>query len=167
MDEHINWDQEYFRVEELGIRGYKMQHFDVCKRVWTELVPKQGQADSVQGELLRQIEKLRNEACDNGNINWDDSFVLFFDFIRKTLEESRLFDAGHMSKIAGALEYIKENGTYAAQFAEGLIPDEDFDPIKLAYTESDLYDFISDAIAVFCMKNNGIIPHAHNPDLHR
>ena len=167
MADLINWNRSYSRVEELGIRGYTMQHIDVCKRVWNKLVPKRGQADSVQGELLRQIEKLRNEACDNGNINWDDSFVLFCDFIRTTLDDSQLFDTGHMSKIAGALEYIKENGTYAAQFAEGLIANDDFDPLKLAYTDSDLYDYISDAIAVFCMKKSEVIPHAYNSEVHR
>lgn len=43
--------------------------------MWKNLVPKSGQADILQGEMLRQAEKLRKEACQNGNINWDDNFV--------------------------------------------------------------------------------------------
>jgi hypothetical protein len=32
---------------------------DVAAWIWHDLVPKSGQADTVQGELLRAIEKLR------------------------------------------------------------------------------------------------------------
>lgn len=35
----------------------------------------------MQGELLREIEKIRCEAQDNGNINWDDDYSYFCDFI--------------------------------------------------------------------------------------
>ncbi len=42
---------------------------------------------------MRQIEKLRNEACDNGNINWDDNFSWFCDFIGDTLNNANISDA--------------------------------------------------------------------------
>lgn len=39
----------------------------------------------MQGELLRQIEKLRCEAQDNGNVNWGEDYSYFCDFINETL----------------------------------------------------------------------------------
>lgn len=41
--------------------------------------------DTVQGELLRRAEKLRSEAQDNGNHNWDDNYAWFCEFIRDSL----------------------------------------------------------------------------------
>lgn len=77
MDDPIDWESAYAVVNKLGLRGYKPKYFKECKRIWKKLVPKQGQADTVQGELLREVEKLRHEAWNNGNINWDDNFAWF------------------------------------------------------------------------------------------
>ncbi|MFD3274338.1 hypothetical protein ACE3MS_30040 [Paenibacillus dendritiformis] len=53
-----------------------MKYFNEAKYLWQTYVPKQGQAETVQGELIRAIEKLRGEAQRNGNINWDKGFVI-------------------------------------------------------------------------------------------
>lgn len=66
----IDFESMYTVVKRLGIRNYKASHIETCKRIWKELVPKRGQADSLQGELLRQDEKLGNEARENGNFNF-------------------------------------------------------------------------------------------------
>ena len=73
----IDFDTMYDGVDKLGIRGYKMTHLETCKKIWHDYVPKSGQSNCVQGELLRQLEALRGEAQDNGNINWDDDFEFF------------------------------------------------------------------------------------------
>lgn len=64
QDDPIDFESMYTAVNKLGIRGYQALHFETCKRMWKEIVPKSGQANSLQGELLRQAEKLRN--CDCG-----------------------------------------------------------------------------------------------------
>ena len=51
--------------------GYRQKYGQECRRIWQRLVPPEGQAATVQGELLREIEKLYHEAWRNGNINWD------------------------------------------------------------------------------------------------
>ena len=48
---------------------YEQQYFDECKYIWKNYVPQAGQAHNLQGELLREMEKIRCEAQDNGNIN--------------------------------------------------------------------------------------------------
>jgi hypothetical protein len=39
-----------------------MQYFNDAARLWRECVSKSGQADIIEGELLRAVEKLRDEA---------------------------------------------------------------------------------------------------------
>lgn len=56
-DDLIDFESMYTVVKRLGIRNYRPSHSETCKRIWKELVPKSGQADSLQGELLRQAEK--------------------------------------------------------------------------------------------------------------
>ena len=39
-----------------------MQYFNEAARLWRECVSKSGQADTIEGELLRAVEKQRDEA---------------------------------------------------------------------------------------------------------
>ena len=54
-----------------------MKYYAEAKRLWSTYVPKNGQADTVQGELIRAIEKLRDEVQRNGNGNWDRGHQIF------------------------------------------------------------------------------------------
>jgi hypothetical protein len=58
---------------------------NVAKWVWKNLVPPKGQAATVQGELLRAVEKLLWEAQKNGNQNWDAGFEKLLSYLRVTL----------------------------------------------------------------------------------
>lgn len=166
QDDLIDFESMYTVVNRLGIRDYKASHFETCKRIWKELVPKSGQADSLQGELLRQAEKLRNEAVDNGNINWDDNFEWFCDFISETLQKSNLFEEKQMETIAGALDYIKKCGMYAYRYNTGEMSD-DANPMLFAYTDDDLYDYIEDAIAIFAEANPQMITYEAKDFIYR
>ena len=46
-----------------------------AKYIWQNFVPTSGQAEFVQGELLRAIEKLRDEAHRNGNGNFHKKYL--------------------------------------------------------------------------------------------
>lgn len=63
-------------------------------------VPKKGQANNLQGELLREIEKIRCEAHDNGNKNRDNDYSYFCDFISKRLSEQSIFSVVEKEEIA-------------------------------------------------------------------
>lgn len=167
QDDSIDIDSMYTAVNRLGIRGYKALHFETCKRIWKELVPKSGQSDSLQGELLRQAEKLRNEAMDNGNIKWDDNFEWFCDFIGDTLQKSKLFEEEHMKTITGALAYAKECGMYARKYNSGEISEDEVNPMLFAYIDDDLYDYIEDAIAIFAEANPQIITYTAKDFIYR
>jgi hypothetical protein len=61
------------------------------KKLYNELVkliPQKGQAEYLQPELVRQIDKLKYEATNNGNINWDKDFEFFLNYIEKNLPKS-------------------------------------------------------------------------------
>ena len=50
-----------------------MLYFEEAKSIWQTYVPKSGQAETVQGELLRAVEKLRDEAIRNGKPERDST----------------------------------------------------------------------------------------------
>jgi hypothetical protein len=39
-----------------------MKYFEEAKFLWQNFVPQSGQADKIQGELIRAVERLRDEA---------------------------------------------------------------------------------------------------------
>src|SRR5262245_42672150 len=63
--------------------NWKQEHY----RLWAALVPKQGQADTLQGELIRIVGKLTDEAYRNGNMNWDADCEKMWRFVAKQLCE--------------------------------------------------------------------------------
>ena len=84
----------------------------------------------MQGELLREIEKIRCEAQDNGNKNWDDDYSYFCDFISKRLSEQSIFSVVEKEEIALIMSYIKECGIYAQKFNSGKISENNVDMKK-------------------------------------
>ena len=49
-----------------------MDYIQKANELWEAYVPESGQAATLQGELLREIEALRTEAQENDNINFDE-----------------------------------------------------------------------------------------------
>ena len=119
----------------------------VAQWIWRNLVPKSGQCDTVQGELLRAVEKLPWEARNNGNINWDSGFELLIDFLERTLcNEPEIAD--------DVKESIRDD--------LGVLRDNEF-----PYTEEDLYENLTEAVIVFCRVHPQLIPKPTDPLLHR
>ena len=61
--------------------GAVVDYFEEEKKIWQQFVPKSEQAETVQGELLRAVEKLRDEAIRNGNGNWDNGFEILLNYL--------------------------------------------------------------------------------------
>lgn len=161
-------EEYYSLVNKLGIKNYKNKHWRECRKIWKKYVPKQGQADSVQGELLREIEKLRIEAQCNGNLNWDENFEYFCDNISYILKSSNLFNGKECNNIEEIMHFIKENGKYAyAYYIEEKISDSEYNPIKQAYVDNDIYDYICEKIALFSTQNPKIIPYEKKDFIYR
>lgn len=132
----------------------------VCRWVWQNLVPPQGQASTLQGELLRAIEKLRNEAMDNGNINWDSDFVKFVDFLERHLTGEPTFSDAVKDSIRADLARLRVD-----DFDKG--DDVELDEANSPYCEDDLYDRICGHIASYCRVHPVLVAHEHDSKLTR
>lgn len=155
------------KIEDIIAKRYDQKYFDECKFIWANYVPKSGQAQNLQGELLREIEKLRCEAQDNGNINWDEDHSYFCDFISESLLKQSIFSIEEKEEIALIMSYIKECGTYAEKYISGKISEESVDPNKIAYTEDNIYDIICDKIGRLQKENSEPIPYEKNNNIRR
>lgn len=133
-------------IDDILSKEYQQKYFDECKYIWKNYVPEYGQASCLQGELLREIEKICIEAKDNGNINWDDDYIYFCDFIIKNLTIQNIFSDEEKQEIRIIMNYLKDCGTYAKRFYNGEILDEDVDMEQVAYVDDNLYDRICDKI---------------------
>ncbi|MCE9637702.1 MAG: ankyrin repeat domain-containing protein [Planctomycetes bacterium] len=74
--------------------------------LWRELVPRSGEADTVQGELIRSLGRLADEALRNGNGNWDRRFVRMCNFAANTLDDPVVFSADEIRVIQTAIDAV-------------------------------------------------------------
>ena len=123
------------------------QYKEIGRFIWQNYVPIHGQSVTVQGELLRANEKLRDEAHRNGNINWDKGHEILANYI-----STILVDSGDLSK--------KQEERLIADIGVVL-------NYERPYTEDDVFDRIERAIFDWYLKNKEPIPREINPELHR
>jgi hypothetical protein len=123
-----------------------VDHLEEAKDIWRQFVPKSGQADTVQGELLRAVEKLRDEAMRNGNGNWDRGFDLLLSYLRERLLDPKVFAPAAIEITAQTLDRL-------ANFEQ-------------PYLDDDLYDKLGDRVVEY-YNHYGSQPHRHNRELRR
>jgi hypothetical protein len=130
---------------------YEIPFYDepdaVARWVWENLVPRSGQSEWVQGELLRCVEKLSWEAQNNGNCNWDRGFEILADYLESTL-------CGEPGLAEEARQSVHED--------LAIIRKSDY-----PYTEDDLYDRLRGCVVAFCRIHTAVIPKPRNPELSR
>jgi hypothetical protein len=97
--------------------------------------------------LIRAVEKLRDEAHRNGNMNWDGGHEILAAFVRDTLVGSTVFDESACAEIradvARLLDYER--------------PDTSDEP----------FDRLTDRIVEWSRAHPEPVPRATNPKLHR
>ncbi len=124
-----------------------VKYFEQAKALWKSSVPARGQADTVQGELLRAIEKLRDEGMRNGNVNWDEGHRILLDFLRTTLLGDETLGPEAKVALTRDLDRLAE--------------------CERPVTRDDLYDRVADCLMEWCVAHPTPIPHPPNPGLHR
>lgn len=140
--------------EEIDISGTNR---DILRWVWKNLVPKSGQSDYVQGEVLRAIEKLRWEAQNNGNINWNEDFEMFGEFIQATLLAQNCFSAEDRKSICKDVDRL-------LNFLPVEELTDDSQKHSLPYVDNDLYDRLTGHLAIFCRHHPKVIKRPHDPN---
>ena len=99
-----------------------MLYFEEARRIWQDFVPKSGQADTVQGELLRAVEKLRDEAIRNGNGNWDEGFEILLSYLRRKLLDGAVYSEAVLANTEQLLSRLDD-------FEAPLLEDEPYDQL--------------------------------------
>lgn len=128
------------KIEDLINTPYLPKYRKECKYIWKTYVPKNGKGSNLEGELLRQLEKLRFEAQNNGNINWNKDLSSYCDNIKNTLGKMKLYTKNEKGDICLIMDYLKACGEDAQKFYEGKTSE------NKTYVGDDLYDIIADAI---------------------
>lgn len=124
-----------------------LQYPEIAKKIWNELVPPIGQADTIQGELLRAIEKLRDEAQRNGNINFNKNcHGILIDYLRQNLVDENIFEKETTTEINADLDKLSKKNS--------------------PYTDDDIYDRITNRIVDWYLKNPKQIAHKKNDKLY-
>ena len=84
-----------------------MDYLKECDYIWNNLVPDEGKADSLQGELLRLIEKIAYEVQFRGSINWGVLYEDYCDFIKTNLINSKYLNDHDKENLANAIGEIR------------------------------------------------------------
>ncbi|WP_301110204.1 hypothetical protein [Sporosarcina sp.] len=124
-----------------------MKYFEEAKHIWVNYVPKSGQSDTVEGELIRAIEKLRYEAHNNGNGNWDEGFELFCYYLWDILNDDSVFGNEVLHEIRTDIDLINNS--------------------EVPYLEDDLYDRIADRSIEWSLAHKGPITRKKDPKQYR
>ena len=128
----------------------KGQYQQEVMDLWKALVPDSGQAETVQGELIRCIGCLGSERHRNGNANWDEGFVLMAQYLAKNLGDGT-FDVKTTRLIEQDVEAVIEAGK---------------NPENGAYVHesADAYDRLTDRVVEWCRVHLQSIEHAKKTD---
>lgn len=80
--------------------------------LWENLVPERGQANTLQGEILRAVGRLAGEDRRNGNMNWDEDCERLVHFLRDHLtgRDAAAKDQARERRVADDLDAVMTNG---------------------------------------------------------
>ena len=121
------------------------EDLDLLRQIWREHVPRSGQSSVVQGELLRCLAKLRDEATRNGNIDFGQQHLRLRDYVASVLLDAEIFDAGRLNTLAADLKTI-------GHATRPVLDDE-------------VWDRLDRAVADWCRAHPLPLPKDHDPDL--
>jgi hypothetical protein len=120
-----------------------VEYFEEARSLWLRYVPARGQAETVQGELIRAVEKLRDEAQRNGNLNWCGDHVILARYIRDQLIGSGFFTGVAASEIEQDVGRLLD--------------------VEHPETCDETYDRLSDRIVEWSGAHPDPLPRVHDP----
>ena len=91
-----------------------------CNLLWKTLVPEEGVAETVQGELVRAIGRIQGEFYKNGMMNWGSGFYESFkNYLAFWLTSDATFDSFTKKIIDADIWKIEKSGETGKAIAEG------------------------------------------------
>ena len=119
--------------------------------LWERLVPQSGQADTVQGELIRAVGRIADEFASNGFANWDSGYERLSDFALQQLTDGT-FGPQTTAGIRTDIEQIKA-------YARGGNID--------GYDLEAAFDRLMQVTAGWCQRHPETISRSFDPNLNR
>ena len=119
-------------------------------RLWNALVPADGQAETLQGELVRIVGKLTDQAFRNGNMNWDEDHERMWRFVGHHLDDPATFITQERALIRDKIEEI--------------IRDKDAPDLS---GDGCCYYIIAEKVVDWCVAHPTPIPHQKDEKLKR
>lgn len=123
----------------------EVRHRELLRGVWATQVPKRGQSSTVQGELLRAVVKLEDEATRNGNVNWGEAHARLLAFLQRTLPPEGWRARSRRKQI---LEDLARVGDF-----------------ERPLTDQATWERLNDAVGDWCHEHPEPLPREHDPDL--
>ena len=77
---------------------------------WDLLVPPEGKAETVQGEVIRIAGRIEYEFLDNGCINWDEDFKKMLDAFLRYVQLGNGFSGDDLRAAELLVHLLKDNG---------------------------------------------------------
>ena len=77
---------------------------------WDLLVPPEGKAETVQGEVIRIAGRIEYEFLDNGCINWDEDFKKMLDAFLRYVQLGNGFSGDDLSAAELLVHLLNDNG---------------------------------------------------------
>lgn len=122
----------------LKFKGRYQKEYDT---LFDLLVPQSGEAESLQGELVRAIRKLESDYYRNGSEHFFSHYRGLATFLRKHLRLKSLFDEATIRQIEQDIEIMKQHGRGYVDYEEG----------------EDCYDRITDRVVEYCRARPNLI----------
>jgi hypothetical protein len=130
-------------------KGTKEAWRSEFQRLWKELVPATGQATTVQGELIRAIGRLSDEACRNGNYNFDMGHRIQCKYLRENLKDPTVFSEVEIQEINQWIDRVLDAKH----------------PNLNGYSSP--YYRLAEKVVLWCKAKPDLIAHPLNPALRR
>jgi len=118
--------------------------------LWSQLVPKSGQADTVQGELIRAVGRMEDEFFRNGYGNWDQGYEILSAFALAQLSDGT-FGTKITEGIKGDVAAIQRHGRGEGEGSD----------LEAAHER------LCEAAVAWCHKHPAALPREPNPELKR
>lgn len=134
----------------------ELKYADLINKVEEKLVPTDGPSLYEQGEVVRLMNLIRNEAVDNGNINANAKLLTAVDFLEDRILEADGLDFEERVDLRDRFEVIRLTMNFAIEAAawgeNGIAENDDDEPTDVAVpvlTADEFYEPIFDALGLY------------------
>jgi hypothetical protein len=130
-----------------------------------KLVPAEGTADTLQGELIRAIGRLQSENFRNGMMNWGDGsgyYEAFTDLLHETLKAEPTFTKFVKKLTEADIGEIKQAGKRGAAVASGKKSRESAigNNFLIASDVETSMQRLGALVGIWCQRHPDLVPHS-------